>query len=473
MLSLDENAQMLSAFGLTFNQAKVYITTTQLGIASISQISKVSKVRREDVYRILPKLERMGLVERILGTPIKVRATPVEETLSVLIKREQDLASKKLSMLIARKEEFLRHFNTYRMNKTFEEEEPHFILISQKDRILNKTLTMIKNAKREIGMTYSRDRLIQLIPIFSESLKKAIKKGVKIRIISEAPEREDSIPRIMEEYISPRHFIDLRYTDLPPSHYIIVDNSQVLVATSTERPFAENSKIWTDNSSFIALMQRNFEDMWHASVNWKTIETSDVPEKLMRLVGQLKPTNHVLFLYEAPEAKYNVLFNYIKMGLENGEAAVYVATEETPEQIRETMKRFGIEVEKLEKIGALRVLGCNDIYVIDGKFDISTTKALWNKFYNEALAKGFKGLRVTGETACFFKLKLIDKLLEYENSLHKILDTPMVAICAYNANVLTKAKNPINLYTELVKTHGTVLFTGIDNKLGRIEIRKA
>jgi hypothetical protein len=28
------------------------------------------------------------------------------------------------------------------------------------------------------------------------------------------------------------------------------------------------------------------------------------------------------------------------------------------------------------------------------------------------------------------------------------------------------------LYTELVKAHGTVLFTGIDNKLGKIEIRK-
>jgi len=37
LLSLDEKAEMLSDFGLTHNQAKVYIAIAQLGLASVSQ----------------------------------------------------------------------------------------------------------------------------------------------------------------------------------------------------------------------------------------------------------------------------------------------------------------------------------------------------------------------------------------------------------------------------------------------------
>jgi len=87
------------------------------------------------------------------------------------------------------------------------------------------------------------------------------------------------------------------------------------------------------------------------------------------------------------------------------------------------------------------------------------------------LKQGFKGLRVTGEVACFFRQNLIQELIEYEKALHRVLDIPMIAICTYNANMLNKSKDPINLYSELARTHGTVLFTGIDNKLGRMEIR--
>jgi hypothetical protein len=97
---------------------------------------------------------------------------------------------------------------------------------------------------------------------------------------------------------------------------------------------------------------------------------------------------------------------------------------------------------------------------------------LWNKLYNDALKMGFKGLRVTGEMACFFKHNLVQELIEYEKALHRVLDIPIIAICAYNATQINKSEDPANLYSELARAHGTVLFTGLDNKLGRMEIRK-
>jgi len=177
-------------------------------------------------------------------------------------------------------------------------------------------------------------------------------------------------------------------------------------------------------------------------------------------------------VYDSLEAKYNVLFNYLKVGLEKGEAGVYVTSDDNPSQIREAMKRFGIEVEKYEKTGALNISRYEDIYIAEGEFNMTTTMNSWNKIYSKALKNGFKGLRVTGETAWFFNRKLIPELIEYEKSLHKVMDIPMIAICAYNANNINKTEDPVNTFSELARAHGTVLFTGLDKKLGRMEIRK-
>ena len=136
------------------------------------------------------------------------------------------------------------------------------------------------------------------------------------------------------------------------------------------------------------------------------------------------------------------------------------------------MKRFGIDVEKYEKTGALRILGSDGFYIIDGKFDAITTIGLLNKLYNEALAKGFKRYRITGEMECFFEHKLVKDLVEYEKALHKVFNTPMIGLCAYNSKMVIEASNPMDLYNELLKAHGKVLFSGVSRELGKIEIRK-
>jgi len=64
MLShLEDHIRMLSDFGLTPSQAKVYLAIVEMGLASVSKVSKLSKVRREEVYRIVPNLERLGLID--------------------------------------------------------------------------------------------------------------------------------------------------------------------------------------------------------------------------------------------------------------------------------------------------------------------------------------------------------------------------------------------------------------------------
>jgi sugar-specific transcriptional regulator TrmB len=468
--TLEKTAKKLVDFGLTGNQAKVYVAAARLKLATVGRISRVSKVRREDVYRILPKLEEMGMAEKLLGKPIKVRATPVEDALSVLIKREEDKSRKKVTSLKAKREDFLKQFENSPMLEM--EKKPHFSLLPNRENILAKLLTMMKSSEKEIDIVFSRSQIMQFLFEFSDQIKKNIRKGIKMRVISELPDYDDSLPRLIEEKLSPGTAIDVRYSDLPSGHYMIADYKQVLVSTTTEGNLAEHPCLWANSKSLVGVFQGNFENLWHKSTSWKAVETTAVPEKIVHFMEQLRPTNHLIFVYDSPDAKYNVLFNYLKAGLDGGEAGVYVAGDENTNQIKAAMKQFGIRFEEYEKTGALQLFRYEDVYIIDGKFDTNTTMNLWNRLYKDALKKGFKGLRVTGEMACFLKHNLIQELIEYEKALHRILDIPIVAICAYNANMLNRSKDPINLYNELARAHGTALFTGLDNRLGKMEIRK-
>src|SRR4030043_336797 len=116
MFASEENVRALSDLGLSPNQAKVYLSVLQTEGLPVHDISKIAKVNREDVYRVVLRLEKMGLIEKILGNPI-----------------------------------------------------------------VNKSTTMINNAKNRIDAIYSENQLLQFVPIFADQLAKACEKGVTAR----------------------------------------------------------------------------------------------------------------------------------------------------------------------------------------------------------------------------------------------------------------------------------------------------
>jgi len=178
--------------------------------------------------------------------------------------------------------------------------------------------------------------------------------------------------------------------------------------------------------------------------------------KVLDFVRRMKATDHVILLYADPRDKRDVLFTYLKAGLEKDEAAAYVAGQETPERIRQHMREFGIDLERYQKNSALRVIDYRDWYIIDGKFDASKTLRLWNRLLVDVEAKGFKGLRVAGEMACFFENGMEKELAKYEEALHKTLEIPMTAICAYDS-VAVAEHGGVDLLLNLLEAHSTAI----------------
>jgi len=460
---------MLSEFGLTPYEAKIYLSIHNRGLTSAGNIAKIAGIRREEVYRTLPKLEKAGLIERVLGRPVKVRALPIEDVLSILIARKEEDASREIQNLVTKKNKLLEMFLQAPQETQLENEKAQFTLISEKDAIEKKIAFLIKQSTVSIDFVDTFEGAFRFVLTFADEILSARHRDVEIRIITEYPDNANLIPDSMRKHL-PEDSFDIRYSDELPGSYILFDRYQALITTSSANTSPGERCLWTDDPSLVGIVQKDFDKLRKESIDWKKFKvTSD--DKLMRILKHLKPRDHVVLIYESREAKHNTLFSYVAKGLKKGEAAAYICSEESPNEIREAMNQFGIDVEMYEKQGALRILPYTEMYIRDDSFNLDEVMEIWNKMYDDAMLKGFGGLRVTGEMSCFIKHNLVEELIDYERALHTVLDIPMMAICAYNSEVLTQVDNPIDVYSELVKAHGKVLFAGKDNSIGKIEIR--
>jgi sugar-specific transcriptional regulator TrmB len=384
-----------------------------------------------------------------------------------LIKNEEEDAKNRIIELTKKKAAFLENFHPIsKGTKSIDGDQ--FSLTFEKAVSLGKITSLIESAQNSIEYVASREKLRQFINYFSESLTEALNRGVKVKIISEPSKGEDDIRQSISQVFENKT-ISIRYLETLPNHFLIMDDMEVLMATSVSGYLADNPVLWSKNSPQVMVYKKLFHDLWESSVELVALNVDSEVDRLKRFIKQTKPGQHFMFLYETTESKFTVSFNFLKYGLENGEACIYVCSESSVEEVEAAAKTFGIDFAKYRKVGALRIIDYTDHYLLDGQFNAEKTFGLWQRYYTESSSKGLKGLRIVSEMACFFKHNLTSELLDYESSLHKVGVLPMIALYAYRANHLVGSGSP-KVYAELVKSHGNVLFSWIDKQLGRIAI---
>src|SRR5512135_1739388 len=145
-MSNDENTNLLLGLGLSLNQARVYLAILKLEKTTVGQVANFSKVRREDVYRILPSLEKMGLIERLMGKPTEIRATRISDALSLLVAEEKDKNDERIDGMKG----IVQKLSLKDWKQKLPNEESIYILIAEKKAIFAKTSDLINNSTKEV-----------------------------------------------------------------------------------------------------------------------------------------------------------------------------------------------------------------------------------------------------------------------------------------------------------------------------------
>jgi PAS domain S-box-containing protein len=183
--------------------------------------------------------------------------------------------------------------------------------------------------------------------------------------------------------------------------------------------------------------------------------TKDKIPSLSRTAENLGIHDHLCLIYETQREQFSIVLPFIRTGLMQGDKCVYIADDNTAAQVMEAMISEGIDVDKMQKKGALVILNKQDVYLKQGSFDPDWMIDFLKDSTDSARADGFTALRVTGEmTWTLGGDPGVEKLAEYEAKLNNFLPSnDALAICQYNYNRFSP-----EVIIDVIRTHPLVIF---------------
>ena len=150
------------------------------------------------------------------------------------------------------------------------------------------------------------------------------------------------------------------------------------------------------------------------------------------VVGDIPWGTHFCLFYETKADLLEVLVSYCKAGLENQEFCLWVVAEPlTSEDARRALKQAVPDFDQYFADQSIEIVAARDWHLQGGSFDLKRVIAGWDEKLARAAAKGYAGVRVTGDTAWLEKKDWKD-FCEYEESLNQAVANQRLAVlCTY------------------------------------------
>jgi PAS domain S-box-containing protein len=152
----------------------------------------------------------------------------------------------------------------------------------------------------------------------------------------------------------------------------------------------------------------------------------------VEVVGDIPWGTHFCLFYETRADLLETLVSYCKVGLENQEFCFWVVAEPlTAEDATHALERAVPGFDQYLADQSIEIVAARDWYLQDGVFDLNRVISGWNEKLARASARGYAGVRVTGDTAWLEKKDWKD-FCEYEESLNQAIAGQRLAVlCTY------------------------------------------
>jgi sugar-specific transcriptional regulator TrmB len=253
----DEAVQTLMELELTFCQAKVYSALVQGGSCTAKTISRISKVTRQDVYRIMPQLQKLGLVQKTLNIPTEWKATPIDEGLAILLERKKQ----QISEIQEKTTNLLSNFRKHNKRTEYKEEVPEFVILPGGKTHRRWVTKSIEEAQTSNDIFITMKIFRNIVCNEFEQLKKLLERGVKFRyIIYDLDGTKNEIE--LDPYLKKNPNFQVRYIlNTPIAATVVFDKKEVVFSNPTSNLCA-SPKLWSNNPNFVTLIQNYFETTW-------------------------------------------------------------------------------------------------------------------------------------------------------------------------------------------------------------------
>ncbi|AKB35071.1 sensory transduction histidine kinase [Methanosarcina siciliae C2J] len=159
------------------------------------------------------------------------------------------------------------------------------------------------------------------------------------------------------------------------------------------------------------------------------------------IIGDVPWGTHFCQFYHTKEDLIEILVPYFKAGLESNELCVWITSKPLEvEEAKEAMKRAVPDIAVYLEKGRIEIIPYTYWYAQEGSFDSERVLNGWVEIINQALAKGYDGLRVAGAT-CRLEKEGWNGFVDYENKVDAIIDRhQLIALCPYYLDMCSVAE---------------------------------
>jgi PAS domain S-box-containing protein len=150
------------------------------------------------------------------------------------------------------------------------------------------------------------------------------------------------------------------------------------------------------------------------------------------VIGDVRWGTHFCYFYETKQDLLDTLVLYFKAGLENNEFCLWVVSPSlTVEEAKHALGQAVSDLDRHLAEGSLEIHGHDEWYLHNGQYDPERVIQSWREKLSEALARGYAGMRASGDTAWVQKDQW-SVFREYEKEFGALsADQRMIVLCTY------------------------------------------
>ena len=153
----------------------------------------------------------------------------------------------------------------------------------------------------------------------------------------------------------------------------------------------------------------------------------------IRVIDPLPWGAHICMFYQTKADLLDAAVAYFAAGFDSNEFCLWaVSAPVTEEDAKSSLRRSIPDVDRHLSDGRIEVIKATEWYLKGDQFDLQRITSGWNEKLSGALAKGYEGMRLSGN-AFWIATKHWKEFCEYEEELDRSLaGQKMIVLCTYS-----------------------------------------
>ena len=243
----------LLEFGLTQNQARVYLFLSKNTSKSAPDISKSLKIARTETYHLLNGLQSKGITIAAFGKPTKFQAVPFDKSINILVNNERS----RIDELEKQTLYMVSQWNLIPDTETAEAliKENRFQIVQGKVSIVGKLNQLINSAKKDVLLLGSEKDFMKFYHTdFIDSVKDT---NINIKILMST---NNNAPYIVDEL--PANCIKKFEDSLGENLWFLIKDCEEIFFFIKNSENEEMLAVWTDSKTMLNSMKLLFNMIW-------------------------------------------------------------------------------------------------------------------------------------------------------------------------------------------------------------------